>query len=749
MTDKLVIRVGTHFFEVRPGTSKRYMDIIMTFVRRYIKVDVQGQERKITTYAAANVARTWFRFHANTFVEFDKLLMQLGVKKEEVDVTYLPEPTVPKCEIKIADGWTVRDHQIPVIDYITKPVGKRDGVTGKWVDGGPRARMVGIGTGRGKAFPLDEVVQTPTGPIKNRDLTIGTVVFAWNGEHAAVTSINPVGKQRVYKVKLIDGRTPVVCKDHLWDVYVNQDHTSKTVTTEEMQTLINSGNSVRIDRHYVIDDNLEREFRALINGKAINNPSGDFPDYFYELRGTEEEAAKWQQMAWRCGYTARLVPLREGKAFVMVVPTGDEFDRSTISVTRVDAMPQEVEMQCIEIDHPSKLFVFSDWIVTHNTFSALKAITELGYKFVLIAAPDFVDKWAGTKAEIGDISKTTNIKQSEILVVKGGKAMRALTEMAVTPGSMDPYKAVCISQDTFSNYLKAYQDADLDMEGLGYFAIPDELWVKLGIGIRLVDEVHMKFHLNYRIDLYTHIMQSISLSATLRSRDPVQNKLYNTAYPKDERYEEGAVDKHIDSFAVLYTIPPNWQYKTTQRGSSNYNHIAYETSIMRSKIFTKAYVDLHAHILRNGFKANYKEGHKAIIFAASVDMCTLLTRELGSKFPEYTIKKYTAEDDLNENYMKPDIRVTTIGSGGTGHDIKGLTDNIMGTAIDEIKANDQAIGRLRPIEGVQTRFYFLNCSDISKHMNYLMRKKDLLREKAKSYTVVNYGMLGDHYSHIR
>ena len=131
---KIEITVGTHFFQVRPTQDQNVRKMIYDFVRRYVKVDIQGNERKITTYASANTARTWFRFHINTFGEFDKHLKSNGFEAKDVTVYYLPEPDVPTHKFNLDSSWSVLPHQEPVIEYLTRPIGRKDDATGKWVD---------------------------------------------------------------------------------------------------------------------------------------------------------------------------------------------------------------------------------------------------------------------------------------------------------------------------------------------------------------------------------------------------------------------------------------------------------------------------------------------------------------------------------------------------------------------------------------------------------------------------------------
>lgn len=886
---KIEITVGTHFFQVRPTQDQNVRKMIYDFVRRFVKVDVQGNERKITTYASANTARTWFRFHINTFSEFDKHLKSNGFEAKDVTVYYLPEPDVPTHKFNLDSSWSVLPHQEPVIEYLTRPIGRKDDATGKWVDGGSRQRLVGLQTGRGKLVRDTTLVKVPLGWKPIGQMRVGDKVMAVDGTYANVVGVFPEKQVQLYRVMCADGRYLDVHGEHLWEYfYVNTSpHKRWRVgTTLEMaeklkmpnprvyiplpvmpdepvassvpidpyylglmlgdghlesslsftngdQKLVDSANSYllergltlvfenrytwitkpidpsdRLSKKKLIDDfkvlglyqtrswnkfvpraylngNYEQRLAVLqglldTDGSVVIDATkpkrdGTIASGKIEFTTVSEQLAKDVVYLVRSlGGIAKCVSritnytyngeVKRGRLSYRIYirhpkPTSlFQLDRKRdrlnddnqyspdlkLRVVKIEAV-DVADATCISIDHHRKLYVCENWVVTHNTFCALKSITDLGYKFVVIVLARFVKNW------VKEIQKITDIKAKEILLVDSSSAMKALTEMAVTPGSMDPYKAIVMGNRSFISYITAFENSGADIEALGYMVTPDELWPKLGVGIRLIDEVHMEFHANFRLDLYTHIKRTISLSATLISDDPHEKRMHNIAYPKDERSEEQQLTKYIDSFGVVYTIPNRWHYKTAYRGSSNYSHAAFEDSILRNKDFTKAYADMHIHWLKHGYQKNWQPDHKAIVFASTKEMCAELTKQISNAFPNYTVRRYVAEDGgkkdkqgYEENYQKPHIRVTTIGSGGTGHDIKGLTDNILGVGLSSTKSNVQVLGRLRDIPGKQTRFYYMSCLDIPKQMHYHMAKKDLLKQRAKSFTPLHYGELGDN-----
>jgi len=78
--------------------------------------------------------------------------------------------------------------------------------------------IVGGETSQGKALRMDELILTPTGWVKNRDLKIGDEVSSIDGEPSYVQGIYPQGVKDMYRINFSDGRSAVCSGDHLWEV---------------------------------------------------------------------------------------------------------------------------------------------------------------------------------------------------------------------------------------------------------------------------------------------------------------------------------------------------------------------------------------------------------------------------------------------------------------------------------------------------------------------------------------------------
>lgn len=359
---------------------------------------------------------------------------------------------------------------------------------------------------------------------------------------------------------------------------------------------------------------------------------------------------------------------------------------------------------------------------------AMKAVAEIGKKTAIIVRPMFIYKW------IADVQKYLDIPTERIMVVQGSKDLMAVLQLAENNG-LDDIDIFIFSNKTIQMWLKLYEDKRKYTLDLGYACLPEDMFELLKIGVRLIDEVHMDFHLNFKLDLYTNVEKSISLSATLINKDPFMERVYEIAYPADERFKVPALDRYIDAKAVIYYLDDNRKVRANEYGSTNYSHSAFEESVMKDREFLDNYLKLIKYVSDIGYIKDYVKGQRMIIFCYKKEFCTIVTNYLQRCYRHLDVRRYVAEDP-DENMYEPDIRVTTLGSGSTAHDIAMLKTAIMTVSVDSIQSNIQALGRLRRLDGVIPKFFYLACAQIPKQMQYHDSKRQLLRERAKTFNII-------------
>jgi hypothetical protein len=361
--------------------------------------------------------------------------------------------------------------------------------------------------------------------------------------------------------------------------------------------------------------------------------------------------------------------------------------------------------------------------------TSLMSISEIGERVVGIMKPAYIEKWCD------EILQILDVKPSDIMTVSGGDQLRGLIDMAIE-GELNA-KFIVVSNKTYQNYISKYEEVGDDLDLLGYGCTPDKFFETLRAGVRLIDEVHQDAHLNFKIDLYSNVPRAISLSATLISNDAFLNEMYDLLCHTADRFREAFIDKYIDSYAVFYKFSDDAKLRSTEFGSTNYSHHAFEKSIIKDPRLLYLFLVLINDMLIVGYLKNYQQGDKIRVFASSIDMCTRITDYLKRTHRNLDVRRYV-EDDPYENIIDADIGVTTIQSGGTAIDIPGLTCTILTVAVSSIVSNKQTLGRLRKIPGRDVSFYYLVCQNIPKHIDYHYARKQMLLENARHFKEIFY-----------
>jgi len=362
-----------------------------------------------------------------------------------------------------------------------------------------------------------------------------------------------------------------------------------------------------------------------------------------------------------------------------------------------------------------------------KTISSFFALEKLQVRTVAIMKSGYILRW------LDEINKVFEVVNP--IVVSGSDNLKKL--ITYTMSQELDWDIALISNKTFQRYINTYKLMKEDMLKEGYDCLPEDFFKSMEAGFRLIDETHQDFHLNFKIDLYTHIERSLSLSATLVNRDTFLERMYQIAYPPELRYHTEKTKKFVQVKAVYYSIDPKYNIRYIRRGTNSYNHTVYEENIKRYKKVLKDYLEMINFYVRNDFIYTRDSKDKLIIFANSIEMCSTIVNYLKPIYKDLRIEKYTAEDDY-ENLIDSDIRVTTIGSGGTAHDIPNLTTIIMTIAIQSIQSNLQSFGRLREIKGKDLKFIYLIDQDNPKHMEYHQLRQKLFKERALSMQTIWY-----------
>jgi hypothetical protein len=359
-----------------------------------------------------------------------------------------------------------------------------------------------------------------------------------------------------------------------------------------------------------------------------------------------------------------------------------------------------------------------------KSFIAMWCARELRVRTMFTFKGGYADKW------MADLEATFSLERDELLLIRGsGGLIRFMDD--ILDGSSSA-KIIIITNRTAYDYLK---DHELTNGNSELYPIPANLFFQTcGIGFHIKDEVHQDFHFNFRQELYTHTVKTLSLSATMENSDPFMNRMYDIAYPVISRNDGGGYHKYIKATALTYRLskPGIYRYKGAQGG---YSHNAFEQSMRSKKEFYPKYLDIFRFVVDVYFYSVMQPKQKMLIFCAGVEMCTLVQEYLQKAFPTLKIGRYTQEDKYSV-LEESDVTVSTVLSAGTAVDIPNLRVTFMSTSINSRQSNEQSLGRTRVLidyPECTPEFLYLVCEDIDKQMLYHSTKIEYFKNKVLSH----------------
>lgn len=755
----------SHHFVVK-DLSATGIQIINAFASQYIEMDWVGSGRfarkmPVRIYAAKVKPENIYRFHHGQWDDFVAFLKGKGIDILDIDVTKYGFNIAAPLNAKITDKKTPFDYQVGVIDYMVNPEPMP-------------IKLVEIQTGKGKALPLNTRLLTSKGWKSMGALEVGDFLIDPAGRQVLVTGKYMQDKTPMLQFVSEDGRLFESSDEHLWNAYNRPNTEATLVTSATMASTIKHGEQVYLkcmlhaDGESRIPEDLSSEYvsehlapsaqvfesqphqlgfetvyLAVLSSFLIHggHRGGELT---VDLRSHINQEA-FASFVWYLGGT--LVPVEPGGyEYYFRTP----YNRQIYNVVKKDwceplsdgdpafsyrdgvylrimdfAVTPDRKTCCIEVSSAAREFVIDGYIPTHNTFCAMSAAVKLNKRIVMFLKPQFIEKW------IGDCEELIGAKGDDVVAIQGSaKLMKTITE--AKEGVLKA-KVIIISNRTYQNWLKEYEQEGEAILDKGYDCLPHEIYQVFNAGLRLIDEVHMDFHLNFKIDLYTHVEHSISLSATLISDRPFVAKMQKLAYPPFIRYAGLPYDKYVDSVAWCWSLANVRAVQTTERGSTKYSHNAFEKSIIRNHKLLDAYLRMHVDILKRFHFNRAVPGDKCLMYFASIAMCTIVTEYLQREFPSKDIRRYV-ELDPYENLMDPDVSISTVLSAGTGHDIQGLITVVLSHSIRSTASNMQGYGRIRKIAGKKLLFVYTTCIDIPKQVEYYEKKEELLKTMALSST---------------
>lgn len=365
-----------------------------------------------------------------------------------------------------------------------------------------------------------------------------------------------------------------------------------------------------------------------------------------------------------------------------------------------------------------------------KTLTAFHILSLLKKRAFVMMRGGYLDRW------IPDLEATFHLAGKKLLVVRGQSDLIALMEMQAE-GSLEA-DLIISTIDTVSSYMEDYDEFPHIRDRYPYK--PDEIFERLRIGILIFDEGHQNPHKAARVFSHANVPLSLTLSATLSTRNQFKNNMYRILYPESNRNDAGYKNVYIGVNALMYRMSTLKGIRTTGYKGA-YNHVNFEQSLMLSKNrrLLSGYMGLVKYSIDLKFMKDYKPKTKCLLFFATVKMCDVAVKYLRDKYPHLKVGRYVSGDKMTV-LQDCDFIVSTVLSAGTAVDIIDLRTTIMTTAIDSEISNQQSRGRTRPVKSypdLTPEFCYFVCLDIPKHMQYHRNKKEFFHELVKYHVEVS------------
>jgi len=359
-------------------------------------------------------------------------------------------------------------------------------------------------------------------------------------------------------------------------------------------------------------------------------------------------------------------------------------------------------------------------IVVHNsgkTACTIFAMQEIALRTFIIMPAFLIDQW------LKSIFNMIDIGRDEIFIFQGNKSILQAYMM-----EDELPKIFLASAPTLFSYMTTcLKDKNLPLLS--------EIFRKLRIGFKAIDEIHMRFFTNAMIDLQSNILHNIYLSATYMRSEKKSDAIFKKTLPTQIRYSKGVYDKYVDIYEVTYNLG-HISDKRTNSKRRGYSQIKYEQYLLIDKEKCQIFFE---EVLKPLIVDHYlrirKPEQKLLIIVDLKEFAHAVHKFITSLSEFYNVScaVYLAEHDESVLHNSS-VVISTKGSTGTGTDIKNLLTLIQTTSFASETLTYQLTGRLRKLANGDTpRFLYLVNRKVASHLAHRDKRSIIYDKIAKDY----------------
>lgn len=370
----------------------------------------------------------------------------------------------------------------------------------------------------------------------------------------------------------------------------------------------------------------------------------------------------------------------------------------------------------IVCDDPYRNFV-ANGIVVHNCGKTATSIASM-VKYntcTMIIVSGLVEQW------VNEIDKFTENRE-DTYVIQGVNSIKRLLKSDYKPSIF-----VC-SIDTLRPYI-------LNKPNYKKFISFDKFLKRYGVGLKIMDEVHLKFAATVLVDLNSNVEQNVYLTATFDVTNKGTRKIFKRIYPDELQYSVGS-ENYTAVYGYRYISGVPEHACMTPRG---YSHAKFEKHLVKRITKITRFVNQYLiAIIDNHFIKRRDKGEKCLIYFSTLAMIDVVKGLLEAHYPNEKIVTYTTEDPEEHLDDGNDIILTTHKSAGTGTDISKLRIVINTVSIQSQVLTRQILGRLRRLPSGNTpEFICMYDAAINAHCRHYTERRHIYNTAGLTLTEID------------
>lgn len=312
--------------------------------------------------------------------------------------------------------------------------------------------------------------------------------------------------------------------------------------------------------------------------------------------------------------------------------------------------------------------------------------------------------------------KFTDLEESDIFTIAGSITINRLMKRTNKP------KIYLAMHRTLQSY------CDDNWEKI------DDLFSKLGIGIKVFDEAHVEWRNIFYIDINSNIKYTLYLTATPNRSNPSEKDCYKMMFGGTPMYgyEESRTDKYIRFIDYHWNSKPNINQQASMKGSYGFDSNVYNDYLLENKFdeFSKLLEELI-----NTFNDKI-DGRKIAIVVNCNNMISELSPVFSILYSDVGIFCGLIPKKDRKKELDHQIILTTLKGFNKAVDVKDLAVVINTINISSDVLMEQISGRLRYNKDYKSYFVQLTDDGFARFRLNGKIRIEIMQEIAHSIRVI-------------